>query len=103
MSFVVTQRTPEIGIRMALGATRGSAVWLIVRDATVMIGAGTLVALAAVFALRRVVEAQLFGVSGLHVPTIAVAGLVLFAVSLSAALLPAWRAATVNPADALRL
>jgi predicted permease len=103
MAFVVTQRTQEIGVRMALGATRASTLWLIVRDAAVMVGAGTLIALPAVFALRRFVEAQLFGVSGLHAPTIAFAGLVLLAVSLSAAMLPAWRAATVNPADALRL
>jgi len=103
MSFVVTQRTQEIGVRMALGASRASAVWLIVRDAGVMIGAGTLVALPAVVALKRLVEAQLFGVSALHAPTIALAGVVLVAVSLGAALLPAWRAATVSPIEALRL
>ncbi len=88
---------------MALGASRAAALWLIVRDAAIMIGVGTFLALPAVFALERFVEAQLFGVSGLHVPTIALAGLVLIAVSLSAAMPPAWRAATVNPAEALRL
>jgi predicted permease len=103
MSFVVTERTQEIGVRMALGASRASAVWLIVRDAAVMIGAGTLVALPAVFALRRLVEAQLFGVNALHAPTIALAGVVLVAVGLGAAMLPAWRAATVSPIEALRL
>ena len=103
MSFVVTQRTQEIGVRMALGASRASAVWLIVRDAGIMIVAGTLVAVPAVFALKRLVEEQLFGVTALHAPTIALAGLVLVAVSLGAAMLPAWRAATVNPTDALRL
>jgi predicted permease len=103
MSFVVTQRTQEIGVRMALGASRASAVWLIVRDAGIMIGAGTLVALPAVFALKQLVEAQLFGVSALHAPTIALSGAVLVAVSLGAAMLPAWRAATVSPTEALRL
>ena len=58
-------------------------------------------ALPAVFALERFVEAPLFGVSGLHVPTIALAGLVLIGAP-SAAMPPAWRAATVNP-RALRL
>jgi len=101
MSFVVTQRTREIGLRMALGASRASALWLILRDAAIMIGAGTLVALPVALGLRRFVEAQLFGVSALPMPTIAGAGLVLVAVGLGAAMLPAWRAATVNPAEAL--
>jgi hypothetical protein len=103
MSFVVTQRTQEIGVRMALGASRASAVWMIVRDAGIMIVAGTLVALPAVFGLKRLVEAQLFGVTALHAPTIALAGVVLMAVSLGAAMLPAWRAATISPTEALRL
>jgi predicted permease len=103
MAFVVTQRTQEIGLRMALGASRSAAVWLIMRDAVVMIAGGTLIALPAVWALRRFVEAELFGVSSLHAPTIAVAGAVLALVGLSAALLPACRAASVNPTDALRL
>ena len=87
---------------MALGAPSAAALWVIVRDAAVMIGVGTSLSLPAVFPHERVVEAQLFGVSGLHVPTIALAGLVLIAVSLSAAMPPAWRAA-VNSAKALRL
>ena len=103
MAFVVTQRTQEIAVRMALGATRPAALWLIMRDAAVMIGAGTLIALPSAWALRRFVEAELFGVSSVHVPTIAVAGLVLACVGFGAALVPAWRAATVNPTDALRL
>ena len=63
MSFVVTQRTPEIGVRMALGATRSAALWLILRDAALMIAAGTLVALPSVWGVRRFVESQLFGVT----------------------------------------
>lgn len=73
------------------------------RDAAVMIAGGTLIALPAVWALRRFVEAQLFGVTSLHPPTIAAAGAVLAVAGFSAALLPAWRAATLNPTDALRL
>jgi predicted permease len=103
MAFVVTQRTQEIGLRMALGASRFAAVWLILRDAAAMIAGGALIALPAAWALRRFVEAELFGVTVLHVPTIAAAGVVLAVVGLSAALLPAWRAATVNPIDALRV
>jgi predicted permease len=103
MSFVVTQRTQEIGVRMALGASRAAAVWLIMRDAGVMIAGGTLVAIPAAIALRQFVESQLFGVDALHLPTMAIAGVVLAGVSLGAAMLPAWRAATVDPMEALRL
>lgn len=103
MAFVVTQRTQEIGLRMALGASRSAAVWLIMRDAAMMIAGGALIAMPSVWALRRFVEAELFGVSALHPPTIAIAGVMLAAVGLSAAMLPAWRAASVNPTDALRL
>lgn len=103
MAFVVTQRTQEIGLRMALGASRAAALWLILRDAAVMIIAGTLIALPAAYGLRRFVESELFGVNALHLPTIAIAGAVLALVGFGAALLPAWKAATVNPTDALRL
>lgn len=102
MSFVVTQRTQEIGVRLALGATRSAAVWLIIRDASIMIGAGTLIALPAAWALRRLVEAELFGVGAFDGPTIALACGVLALVALGAAMLPAWRAASVSPTEALR-
>jgi predicted permease len=103
MSFVVTQRTAEIGMRIALGASRASALWLIIRDALVMIAAGSVIAVPSVWSLRRLVESELFGVTALHMPTIAAAAVVLAIVGLSAACVPAWRAATVNPTDALRI
>ena len=103
MSLVVTQRTQEIGVRMALGATRLSAVWLIVRDVLIITGLGTGIALPSAWVLRRLIQAQLFGVSAFDGPTIAVASCLLALVALGAATLPAWRAASVNPIDALRL
>jgi predicted permease len=103
MAFVVTHRTQEIGVRLALGATRATAVWLIVRDAVVMIGAGTAIALPCAWALGRLVEAQLFGVRAVDGPTIALASCLLALVALSAAMLPAWRAASVSPTQALRI
>jgi predicted permease len=102
MAFVVTSRTQEIGIRMALGATRRAAVWLVVADAVAMIAAGTAIALPCVWAVGRLVEAQLFGVQALDARTIAAASLVLALVALAAAMLPAWRAASVSPTEALR-
>jgi predicted permease len=103
MSFVVTQRTREIGIRIALGASQPSAVWLVLRDAVVMIAAGAAIAVPAVAALGRLVESQLFGVSPTNPAVIAAATLLLGSASLAAALVPAWRAARLNPVDALRL
>jgi predicted permease len=102
MSFVVTQRTREIGIRLALGATRGSAIWLVLRDALMMITAGTAIALPCVWTLGRLVESQLFGVKPTDPIVIAAAALLLTSAALGAALIPAYRASTVNPTDALR-
>jgi len=102
MSFVVTQRTREIGIRLALGATRLSTVWLVLGDALVMIAAGTAIALPCVWALGRLVESQLYDVKPTDPVTILAATLVLCSTALGAALIPAHRASAVNPTDALR-
>ena len=103
MSFVVTRRTREIGIRLALGATGASAIRLVLRDAIAMIAVGTAIALLCVAALGRVVQSQLFGVTATDPATVAGAALVLATGALAAAFIPAWRASTVSPTDALRL
>jgi len=103
ISFAVTQRTREIGIRMALGATRFSTIWLVLRDALVMIAAGTAIALPCVWALGRLVETQLYDVKPTDPVTIFAATSVLCLTALGAALIPARRASAVNPTDALRL
>jgi predicted permease len=102
MSFVVTQRTREIGIRLALGATRSAAVWLVLRQALVMIAAGIAIALPCVWILGRLVESQLYDVKPTDPATIAMATLILCATTLGAALIPARRASAVNPTEALR-
>jgi predicted permease len=102
MSFVVTQRTREIGIRLALGATRSATVWLVLRDALVMIAAGITIALPCVWALGRLVESQLYGIKPTDPATIAMATLILCSATLGAALIPARRASAVNPTEALR-
>jgi predicted permease len=101
MSFVVTHRTREIGVRLALGATRGAAVWLVVRDALIMIGSGTAIALLGGWAIGRIMSGLLFGVAPTHVPTIALATVLLTVVALAAAGVPAWRASSVSPTEAL--
>ena len=103
MSFVVTRRTREIGIRVALGASSASAVRLVLRDAVAMIAAGMAIALACVAALGKFVESQLFGVTATDPATVAAAALILAAGALAAAFIPAWRASNVSPTDALRL
>jgi ABC-type antimicrobial peptide transport system permease subunit len=102
MSFVVTQRTREIGIRLAMGATRGSTVWLVLRDALAMIGAGTAIALPCVWGLGRLVQSQLYELEPMDPVTIVAATLVLCSTAVCAALIPAHRASTVNPTEALR-
>jgi putative ABC transport system permease protein len=102
MAFVAMQRMPEIGVRLALGATRADAVWLIVRDAVRMVAMGAAIALPAALALRRVVEAELFGVRAFDGPTILIATGLLGLVALVAAVLPAWRAARLEPSHVLR-
>ena len=101
MSFIVTQRRREIGVRLALGATRGAALWLVVQDALIMVSSGVAIGLLAGWALGRVISGQLFGVAPIHAPTIALATSLLAAVALAAAMVPAWRAASVSPTEAL--
>ena len=103
MSFVVARRTREIGIRVALGATAGSAIRLILSDAVAMIAAGVAIALSCIAALGKLVQSQLFGVTPTDPATVAAAALILAAGSLAAAFIPAWRASNVSPTEALRL
>ena len=102
MSYVVTQRTREIGIRLALGARRWSAIWLVLRDALAMIVWGIGIGLSLVWALGRLVESQLYEVKHSDPAAIAIAVIVLCSAGLGAALLPAHRASGVNSTDALR-
>jgi len=103
VSFAVTQRTREIGVRMALGATRAATVWLVVRDALAMTAAGVALAIPCIWALGRLVEAQLYEVKPTDPATIAWAGALLCVAALGSAFLPARRASALNPTEALRL
>jgi predicted permease len=102
MSFVVSKRTREIGIRLALGATRSSAIWLVLRDALAMIVLGIVIALPVIFVLGRLVESQLYDVKPTDPAAIGAAILSLSVAATAAALIPARRASGVNPTDALR-
>ena len=101
-AFVVSRRTREIGIRLALGSSRRRALWVVLRDTAVMLGAGLAVALPAVWALGRLVESQLFGLSALDAGTIAAAVALIALTAAAASVVPARRAASVSPTEALR-
>jgi predicted permease len=103
MSFVVTQRTREIGIRLALGATRWSAIRLVLQDASAMILTGIGIGLLFVLALGRLVQAQLYDVKSFDPTAIIITVLILCSAGLGAALIPAHRASGVSPTDALRV
>ena len=102
MSFMVTRRSREIGIRMALGAFAGNVVWLVLREALVLIGVGLAIGLPTAFALTRIVRAQLYGIEPGDPASIGLATLLLAAVTAIAAFIPARRAASFDPWRILR-
>ena len=102
LNYLVTQRRQEIGIRMALGADRGRVVGMVSRQTLVLLGAGTAIGVGLAFASNRLIQGFLFGVSAMDPWTMAVAPLTLVVCGVLAALLPARRAARINPVEALR-
>jgi len=102
LAFVVTRRTREIGIRIALGAGQGTVVRLIVREMLAVILVGLGAGVAAAYVCGSYVQTQLFGVKALDAPVFAISVGALLAASLVASLAPAWRASRISPLRALR-
>jgi ABC-type antimicrobial peptide transport system permease subunit len=102
ISYAVSQRTREIGIRMALGANKGGLVWMFVRSALVLTGVGTAIGLGAAAALMRLIRTLLFGVSPLDPITFIAVPVALVGAAALASYLPARRTAAVDPVQALR-
>jgi ABC-type antimicrobial peptide transport system permease subunit len=102
MSYIVSRRTNEIGIRIAIGASRGDVRWLVMREIVLLVAIGTAVGIPVTLAGSRLVANMLFGMSGVNWISLAasVAGLLL--VGLIAGYLPAQRASRVDPMVSLR-
>ncbi len=102
MAYTVARRTREIGIRMALGAAAGHVVWLVMREVLLLVGIGIAIGLPAAWALTRLVQTQLYGITPNDPITIGLAVLGIAFVALTAGYLPARRATRVDPMRALR-
>jgi ABC-type antimicrobial peptide transport system permease subunit len=102
ISYAVSQRSREIGIRLALGAPKGELRWMFVRSALALTSVGIGIGMVVAAAVARLMTALLFGVSPLDPLSFAVVPLILAAAAVLASYLPAIRASAINPADALR-
>ena len=98
----VAQRTSEIGVRVALGAQRGTVLWMILKDALRVVGVGILAGTVALVVAVGYVKQMLYGVSAFDPTTFILVAVVLTGVSLAAAFIPAARAASLDPIFALR-
>jgi predicted permease len=102
LAQLVTQRTREIGVRMALGASRGKVIWLVLRQATHMLTAGALAGLALAWFASRFVASFLYGVAPHDAFSMVAVPAFLIGSGLAAASFPAARAASIDPVEALR-
>lgn len=102
MAYMVSRRTREIGIRMALGAGGGSVVWLVMREVLALAVTGLAIGLLAAWAVTRLVQAQLFGIQPFDLATLALAALGIASVALLSGYVPARRATSIDPMRALR-
>jgi predicted permease len=102
LAYAVTQRTKEIGVRMALGADTGTVARMILKDVSRLVGIGVLLGLPLTYGLSQLVNSMLYGVKAFEPLTVSSALLVMVCVALAAAYLPTRRATRVDPLVALR-
>jgi putative ABC transport system permease protein len=103
MAFAVAQRTNEIGLRLALGASRVNVVWLILKEAALLAGVGLVFGLAGSAMVGRTMRTTLYGVGTMDFSVIVSVGVILFVTALFASYVPARRAARIDPMKALRM
>jgi ABC-type antimicrobial peptide transport system permease subunit len=102
MSYNVTRRTREIGVRMALGARRMNVLSQVIRESLILALIGSVLGGFAAFGASRLIASQLFEIPPFHLPTLAIVIAAMLLVSTAAAFLPARRASRVDPLHALR-
>jgi putative ABC transport system permease protein len=102
MAYAVTQRTREIGLRIALGASRSTVLSMVLNRALLLLAAGLVLGLGASLAADRLLQSMLFGISAMNPMVLGLSGLLVGLTGLLAAYLPARRAAAMNPMVALR-
>jgi ABC-type antimicrobial peptide transport system permease subunit len=102
LAYLVERRTSEIGVRMALGADRGSVIGMVLGGAFWQVGIGLVLGLPAAIGAGKLMASQLFGVEPWDPVMLMLATLLLGLAALVASVLPAWRAASVQPMVALR-
>ena len=102
VSFLVAQRKHELAVRIAVGASVPNVLWLVLKDGLKMAAFGACIGLVGVWAAQKLISGLLFGISAVDLPTFAGATLFLLIAVLAACLVPAWRAARLDPCIALR-
>ena len=102
ISYGVVRRTSEFGVRMALGAPKGSILWLVLRESLMLLAVGVVVGVPAGLAATRAIRAGLYGVSASDPLTFVGAVLLIAVVLLAGSYIPAWRATRIDPMVALR-
>jgi ABC-type antimicrobial peptide transport system permease subunit len=102
LAYSVSQRTRELGVRLALGAQRNDIIWLVLRHALILLVAGGAIGFAVAWAAGGLMRSYLYGARGWDAATILLVLLVLGSCGLAASYLPARRAAQVDPVQALR-
>jgi ABC-type antimicrobial peptide transport system permease subunit len=102
LAYSVRQRTGEIGLRMALGSSKAGVIRLVLREGLSLLGIGLLLGLAAAFAFTRLLTGFLYDVPPIDPFTFALVPMFLFIATLVACFVPSWRAAAVDPINALR-
>ena len=102
ISYIVSQRTRELGVRLALGADAASVRTLVLKQGLILAGSGVLIGLVAAIGLTRLMGALLYGVDPVDPATFGIVAVGLTAVSLLASYIPAAKASRIDPVEAIR-